>query len=34
MPVAGGWSVLQVNTNEHVDISAVVKDIERLIELT
>ena len=32
-PVAGEWAVLQVNTNNQVDISAVVNDIKKLIEL-
>lgn len=32
-PVAGGWTVIEVDTREHVDASLVVKEIERLAEL-
>lgn len=30
-PVAGDWSLIEVNTNHPVDVSVVVKDIEKLI---
>jgi hypothetical protein len=30
-PVAGGWAVLEVNTEHPVDVSTVIRDIERLV---
>ena len=30
-PVAGEWAVLEVNTEHPVDVSTVIRDIERLV---